>query len=83
MVQASASAEAAGSAENAAISISSKVCHGSGGLSGCASRPATCRSTSGIARVWWSGRIAGGASVATAIAAPDSGRPSIHDSRNE
>ena len=36
-----------------------------------------------VARVWCNGRIAGGATLATAVIAPASGIASVHDSRNE
>ena len=52
-------------------SISSKVCHGRS--SGFASRRPISSSTSGVARVWCSGCITGGATLATAIIEPDSG----------
>ena len=44
---------------------------------------ATSSSTSGVARVWCSGFIAGAATLATATIEPDSGSASTHDSRNE
>ena len=45
--------------------------------------PAISISTSAVARVWYSGFIAGPATVVTASIEPDSGVTSTHDSRNE
>src|SRR5262245_9611835 len=63
-----------GSAMNVAVIISSNVCHGS--ISGRASFWPTSISTSGIARVSWSGFIAAGAAPATAVIDPDAGSAS-------
>jgi hypothetical protein len=66
-----------------ACSIWSNDIHGNSGLRGCLSFFATSSSTSGVARDWCNGFMAGPASVASATPAPDSGRASVHDSRTE
>src|SRR5687768_14834738 len=70
-----------GSAANDAANTSSNVCQGSS--TGICSRRPRSSSTSGIARVSYSGIITGAATLATDTSDPDSGSPSDQDSRNE
>src|SRR5262245_17668712 len=68
-----------GNAANDAPSISSKDAQGHS--SGRWSFPLISISMSAVARVACSGRITGGATLATAVGEPDSGTASVHDSR--